>query len=113
MALRLGNNRMTDKMCASVVSAVHKDAMSHVTEMYLGNNQAGMLTADALARALKPSSGGLKVLRVLNISHNRLGDAGGALVIEAIQDNVSLRTLDLGSNDLASKTKHALAKLSK
>lgn len=110
MALRLGNNRMTDKMCASVVSAVHKNAMSHVTEMYLGNNQAGMLTADALARALKPSSGGLKVLRVLNISHNRLGDAGGALVIEAIQDNVSLRTLDLGSNDLASKTKHALCK---
>jgi hypothetical protein len=110
VAVRLGNNRMTDKMCASVVAALHKNAMSRVTEMYMGNNQAGMLTADSLARALKPGAGGLKLLRVLNISHNRLGDAGGVLLLQAIQDNVSLRTLDLGSNELAFKTKSALCK---
>ena len=110
LALRLGNNRMSDKMCAGVISALFKNTLSHVTEMYLGNNQAGSMTADALARALRPGPGGLQNIRILNLSHNRLGDLGGSLVVEALQHNLSLRILDLGSNDLAFKTKNALCR---
>ena len=110
VALRLGNNRMTDKMCAGVFASLHKNNFSRVAEVYIGNNQAGHLTAEAITRALRPGQGGLQNLRILNMSHNRLGDAGGALVVEALQNNVSLRVLDLGSNDLGLKTKSALCK---
>jgi len=110
LALRLGNNRMSDKMCAGVILALYKNTLSRVTEVYLGNNQAGPMAADSLSRALRPGPGGLQNLKILNLSHNRLGDAGGALVVEALQHNLVLRVLDLGSNDLAFKTKGALCK---
>ena len=110
LVLRLGNNRMSDKMCSSAVTALHKNTLARLVEMYMGNNQAGHLTAESIAHALRPGGGGLQNLQVLNISHNRLGDAGGAIVIEALQNNLTLRTLDLGANDLASKTRSALCK---
>jgi hypothetical protein len=107
--LRLGNNRMTDKMCSGAITSLHKNTGSGVTEVYLGNNLASGMTAEVIAKALRPGTGGgLRCLRVLNISHNRLGDTGGSMIVAALQDNVSLRVLDVGSNDLASKTRGAL-----
>ena len=110
LVLRLGNSRLTDKMCAGVMGALHRNAMSRVTEVYMGNNFAGTLAAESIAQALRPRQGGLQHLQVLNISHNRLGDAGGAMIIEALHSNVGLKTLDLGSNDLAFKSKSAFCK---
>ena len=108
LTLRLGNNRMTDKMCSGVIASLHKNTLSNVKDVYLGNNSAGTLTCEALSKALLPGPGGLRKLRVLNISHNKLGDAGGSKMITALRDNFSLKVLDVGSNDLGFLSKGAL-----
>ena len=85
---------LDDAAAASVVRALPLEASATLVRLNLGENAAGVCTAQAVCeRHLKPRGA---VLAVLDLFANSIDDKGAATLASALKDNTTLRVLSLG-----------------
>ena len=116
--LHLQGNRIGDSVASAIAVPL---AEVGVHELYLAKNQIGDIGATSFAHSMPGSSirrmsllhnslgdeaaqqfaaalGANPLVEHLNLSHNRIGDAGLAALANGVQSNSRLRTLDVGVN---------------
>jgi hypothetical protein len=94
--LQLSNNNLTDVSSASLARIIQ----SPLRQLDLSNNQ---IRSKGLAKLKIPLMREDCNLKVLNLSNNRLGSAGGSHLLSIIQHNTSITTLNLAHNQLGKR----------
>lgn len=85
----------------------------HLTYIHLGKNSIQTPACIDVCRALCKNRGGNDVLRDLFLSRNAINGEAARHIVEMLNDNQHLRTLDLADNDLGPQGKYVCLALEK
>ena len=100
----MADNALSDEGITAVASALsgNNGYGASLVLLDLSQNQLGRQGAESLSLLMNHPHGCM--LKTLKLSKCRAGDAGGARIFEALQDQVTVTDLDVSFNDLGSRT---------
>jgi hypothetical protein len=94
-SLHLDNNAITDAGVCELARALERHPF--LTSLNLScNSELGVVSARGLSSMLACNTG----LIHLSLNYNALGDAGCSLLAHALEENATLRSLQLAVNDI-------------